>query len=128
TNALAQIEAMLDTRDVSGNRTLASSVIKQLAGKLAAEFAGSFVDAKVNGALQKVDPTLNQISTTLAGLRKFVGEARAKLATGSEFQAELNNLIASPPFVAEFNNMVMEVRRDVTNAFGQFNIDYSVSS
>lgn len=89
-DALAQTEILL-ARDPAGQRRIIGQLIQNIAGKLAAQFAGAFTDATLNETLTSIDPSLTQIQAALAELRTTVGEIRGQLAPGQEFRTELQS-------------------------------------
>jgi hypothetical protein len=101
---LQQIESLLE-ENPSGNRQLVTKLLKQLVPTLvsqatdspivqslagvATDFAGGALDPQLNEFLKTVDPTLDQIRTTLATIRGGINQAKTQLENVSEFQQEL---------------------------------------
>ncbi len=120
---LAQIEDALQKLDQvlarapDGSRQIVAQLIKNLVGELAAQFAGAFVDSKLNEFLATLDPTLSQVQAALAELRGVVGDIRAALNLPGNFRqqlkAELNSLNAQVTAVAN------QIRNDINGRFNQ---------
>ena len=112
--ALAQIQSLLHA-DPDGNRTLVTTLLKQLVKTLvsqatdspiaqslagmAADIAGGAIDPKLNQFLKEAAPTLDEISDVVGSVKNVLGQVRAKLGSGQEFadelKAKLNSLVAS---------------------------------
>lgn len=90
--AVAQVESIL-LENPEGHREIATELMRLLVDNLAAQFAGSFVDELVQPYLAEADPTLDQITGVLSGLRTALAQIRTTLSTG--MGVELENLFAA---------------------------------
>jgi hypothetical protein len=107
TDAIGQIEALL-AENPGGNRNLVTQLLKQLIptliqqaggnspilqslGGIAGDLVGGALDPQLNEFLKTVDPTLDQIRTTLGTIKGGLNQARTQLEGVNEFQAELNS-------------------------------------
>jgi uncharacterized protein YoxC len=95
-------------------------LIKKLVGQLAADFAGAFIDSKLNEFLVNVDPTLDQIHSVLSDLKDIVSNIRGQLGVGSEFAAELTAKVNS--LAGEIDTVALKVQTDVQQYFNGINI------
>jgi hypothetical protein len=116
--AIGGIEQIL--AETGGNRTIATQLIKKLVGQLAAEFAGAFIDSKLNEFLAEADPTLDQIHSVLTQLKGIVSTIRSQLGVGSQFAEELTAKVNS--LAAEIDTVAVKVRTDVQQYFNGMNI------
>lgn len=114
--ALDQVDALL-AKNASGNRAIVTQLIKNIVGEIAAQFAGAFIDAKLNEFLASADPSLSQIQAVLGQLREVVSEVRGLLAPAQEFREELkarlNDLAGTVTTVAN------QVQTDANQIFNQ---------
>jgi hypothetical protein len=116
--AISGIESIL--AESGGKRTIASQLIKKLVGQLAADFAGAFVDDKLNEFLAQADPTLDQIHSVLLDLKNVVTTIRGQLAGGAQFANELNAKITS--LAADIHTVSVQAQNDIRAIFNGIDI------
>lgn len=116
--AIDGIDSIL--HESGGHRTIATQLIKKLVGQLAADFAGAFVDDKLNEFLAQADPTLDQIEAALADIKNVVATIRGQLASGAQFANELNDKINS--LSGDIHNVSVQVQNDIRTIFNGIDI------
>ncbi|MBL9140219.1 MAG: hypothetical protein JNK85_30400, partial [Verrucomicrobiales bacterium] len=87
-SALGQIRLLLG-RDPNGHRANLASLIRNIVGELAGNYAGAFGDAVLSPQLAASDPSLAQIQANLEDLLDAIEALRAGLQPGREFRSEL---------------------------------------
>jgi hypothetical protein len=109
--AVAQVQAIL-AEDPAGNRMIAMQLMKLLVDNLAAQFAAGFLDEIAQPILAEADPTLDEITLTLANLGAALEQIRTTLADPvGGMGTELQNLFAAhaPEINATIPAMTAEV-------------------
>ncbi len=117
-DAIDSIDSILAKTD--GHRTIASQLIKELIGELAAQFAGAILDDKLNALLADADPTLDEVESALHDFKDFIHTVRSGLQAGQEVVNELKAKLLS--FAGEIDGITTSLSSDVRSFVGSINI------
>jgi hypothetical protein len=120
--AITDIESLLAKTD--GHRTVATKLIKKLVGQLAADFAGAFVDDKLNEFMSKLDPTIDQIVDALDDLKNIVHTLRTQLTGANQFVKELQDKMTA--LAGDIHNVAVQASSDINAILN--GIDISVDN
>lgn len=103
----------LISKDGSGNRQLASTLVKKLVDNYFAALAASLVDQKLNELFKQADPTLDQIYAVLDEVNDTVAQLRSQLGGVTGIAAEINARINSAAGQLEINNLTAQVNAEI---------------
>ncbi len=104
---------------VDGQRPILKALVGELVGQLAGEFFSALAEPHLSNFTKEIEPTLQQIISTLDNVQQALGEVRAKVAEGQEFARELDTkLKAAAP---ELTNATVLASAEIIGFFAGLN-------
>lgn len=118
---IAAVQGIL-AKNLDDRYPVANQLVLGLIGELASEYLGPLNEGVVDDTLEKIRPTIEEITVRLADIAKVIADIRSQL--NSQVRGELQGRVSS--LAAEVQQVSDLIRADVNNFLNT--IDYSLAS